>query len=39
MSFSQMIELLQIKNKGKIVIVNNGNFYIAVGKDALALNE
>ena len=34
-----MIELLQIKNKGKIVLCNAGNFYIAVGKDAVCLHE
>ena len=33
-----MMELLQIKNKGKIVICNAGNFYIAIGKDAILLN-
>lgn len=39
MGFSKMIELLQEKNKGKIVLCNAGNFYIAVGKDAILLNE
>ena len=39
MGFSTMLELLQEKNKGKIVLVNNGNFYIAIGKDAVALNN
>ncbi len=34
-----MMELLQIKNKGKIVFCNAGNFYLAVGKDAILLNE
>ena len=34
-----MMELLQIKNKGKIVFVNAGNFYIAVGKDAVLLHK
>ena len=33
------MELLQIKNKGKIVFVNTGNFYITVGKDAVLLNQ
>ena len=32
MSFSQMLEMLQEENKGKIVLCNAGNFYIAVGK-------
>ena len=39
MSFSKMMELLQIKNKGKIVFVNAGNFYIAVGKDAVLVHK
>lgn len=34
-----MMELLQIKNKGKIILCNSGNFYIAIGKDAILLNE
>ena len=33
------MELLQIKNKGKIVFCNAGNFYIAIGKDAVLLKE
>lgn len=39
MGFSKMMELLQTKNKGKIVLCNNGNFYIAVGKDAVLLSN
>ena len=39
MSFSIMMELLQEKNKGKIVFCNTGNFYIAIGKDAVILNK
>ena len=38
MSFSKMIELLQNKEKGKI-LVNSGNFYIARGKDAVLLHN
>ena len=34
-----MMELLQVKNKEKIVLCNAGNFYIAIGKDAVLLNE
>ena len=34
-----MVELLQEKNKGKIVLCNCGNFYIATGKDAITLYE
>lgn len=33
------MELLQQKNKGKIVFCNTGNFYIAIGKDAVLLNN
>ena len=39
MSFSQMMDILQEKNKEKIVLCNLGNFYIAVGKDAVLLNK
>ncbi len=34
-----MMELLQKKNKRKIVICNLGNFYVSVGKDAVLLNN
>lgn len=39
MSFGKMVELLQQKDKGKIVLVNTGSFYIARGKDAVLLNK
>ena len=39
MSFSNMLEILQAKNKGKIVLVKLGVFYIATGKDAVLLNN
>ncbi len=39
MSFGEMMEILQHKNKGKIVICNAGEFYLAVGKDAVLLNK
>ena len=39
MSFSKMIELLQNKDKGKIILINSGAFYIARGKDAVLLNK
>ena len=39
MGFSKMLGLLQIKDKGYIILANAGNFYIARGKDALLLNE
>lgn len=39
MSFSKMIELLQNKDKGKIILVNAGAFYIARGKDAVLLHN
>ena len=39
MSFSKMIELLQNKENGKIILVNSGNFYIARGKDAVLLHN
>ena len=34
MSFSSMLEILKNKNKGKIVIVKLGAFYIATDEDA-----
>ena len=34
-----MLEILQKKNKDKIVLIKAGIFYIAVGKDAVFLNE
>ncbi len=39
MGFSQMMELLQIKEKGRIVFCNAGEFYVAIGKDAVLLSE
>ena len=39
MGFSQMMELLQKKNQGKVVFCNTGNFYIAIGKDEVLLNS
>lgn len=39
MGFCQMMELLQKNNQGKIVFCNAGNFYIAIGKDAVLLNS
>lgn len=39
MSFGEMMEILQMKNKGKIVICNAGEFYLATGKDAVLLKE
>jgi len=39
MGFSEMVEILQQRHKGVIVLCKNGNFYIAVGKDAISLNK
>lgn len=39
MSFSKMIELLQNKDKGKIILINSGACYIARGKDAVLLHN
>lgn len=39
MSFSQMIDLLKEKEKKKIVFVQCGHFYIAIGGDAVLLHE
>ena len=34
MGFSTMLEILQQKNKGKIVFIKLGAFYIATGRNA-----
>lgn len=39
MGFSKMIELLQEKDKEKIILINAGSFYIARGKDAILLHN
>ena len=39
MGFSKMKELLQQKEKDKIVICNMGNFYVSIGRDAVLLNQ
>lgn len=39
MGFSKMLELLQIKEKGNVVLCGLGSFYIARGKDALLFHE
>lgn len=38
MSFCQMLEILQEKNKEKIVLIKLGTFYIATGRDAVLLS-
>ena len=39
MGFGKMLELLQEKEKGYIVIANSGTFYIARGRDAVLLHN
>ncbi len=39
MGFSKMLELLQQKNKGYIILANAGAFYLARGKDAVIMYE
>ena len=39
MSFSNMLEILQEKNKGKIVLIKLGAFYVATDKDAVLLHD
>ena len=39
MSFNKMVQILQKKNKGKIILCELGYFYIAIGKDAILLNK
>ncbi len=37
MKLSEEIEKLQEKNEGKIILIKNGIFFIAIGKDAVVL--
>ena len=39
MSFSQMLDLLKKKEKGNIVFVKIGTFYITVGEDAVLIHK
>lgn len=39
MGFCKMLELLQEKHKGSMVLINNGSFYIAKGRDAVLLHQ
>ena len=39
MKFSEKVRLLKKKVGNKILFVQNGNFYIAIGKDAVILHE
>lgn len=39
MAFKEMIEILQERNNGKIVLIKLGAFYVATGKDAVLLHE
>lgn len=37
--FNEKVEKIQKENEGKLVLVKNGVFYNAIGKDALIVNE
>lgn len=39
MSFSMMFDILKKKEKNKIVFVQCGHFYLAIGEDAVLLHE
>lgn len=39
MKFVQEIEKLQKENEGSIILAKNGIFFVAIGKDAIILNE
>ena len=39
MGVYKMLELLQAKDKGYIILVNIGSFYITAGKDAVLLHN
>lgn len=39
MKYSEIVKKLQMENKGKIVLVRNGIFYCAIGKDAVLMHD
>ncbi len=39
MKYTDLLEKLQNENKGHIVLMKNGIFFVAIGKDALELNS
>lgn len=39
MKFVEEIEKLQTENEGSIILAKNGIFFVAIGKDALTLND
>lgn len=39
MKLTEEIEKLQIENEGSIVLIKSGIFFVAIGKDAVILNE
>jgi len=39
LKYIELIEKLQQKNKEKIVLIKNGIFFVAIGKDAIELNK
>ncbi|MCI8655798.1 MAG: hypothetical protein HFJ48_08110 [Clostridia bacterium] len=39
MKYLDLVEKLQKENKGYIIIIKNGIFFIGVGKDAIILNK
>lgn len=39
MKFTEIVENLQEKNPGTAILVKNGIFFVAIGKDAITLNE
>ncbi len=39
MKYTELLEKLQKENKEHIVLIKNGIFFIAIGKDAIELNK
>lgn len=39
MKFTEILEKLQKENTGTIILVKNGIFFVAMGKDAIVLNK
>lgn len=39
MKFYEKLKIIQQQNKGKIILIRNGVFFIAVGKDAVLMHQ
>ena len=39
LKYTELLEKLQNEHNGYLILVKNGIFFIAIGKDAIALNQ